>query len=127
MCFGNTTDRIYRDQENPGGSAVRQQQDFEDQYFGFKQQSLAPKTIYEHSLKCLSQGHSILNLLQNRVLVLGCLSPKTASSLLDPHCLLSCCFSCDTLSFTLCTSTYNFEALIRQKKNNNKKKIRKQL
>lgn len=51
---------------------------------------------------------------------LGCLSPKTASSLSGPHCLLSCCFSCDTLSFPLCTNTYNFPALIRQNKKNQK-------
>lgn len=80
------------------------------------------KLFYEHSLKCLAQGHSTLKMLQNRESVLGCLSPKTASSSSDPHCLLSCCFSCDTLSFPLYTNTYNFPALIRQNKNQQQQK-----
>lgn len=64
----------------------------------------------------------MLNLLQGRELVLGWLSPKTASLSLGPHCLPSCCFSCDTLSFPLCRNTYNFEALIRQNKKQQQQK-----
>lgn len=43
------------------------------------------KIIYEHSLKCLAQSHSMLNFLQKKELPLGCLSPKTASSSSDFH------------------------------------------